>query len=311
MSRKLMILIVAIAALTAVPSAFAEATRTWVSGVGDDANPCSRTAPCKTFAGAISKTAAGGEINCLDPGGFGVVTITKSITIDCDGTFGSILACSANGVILNGANIVVKLRALAINGCNLTITPGINGIRVLSAKSLRLEEVHIYGFGQRGISWESVTPVGKLFVNNSYIHDNNAAGVRWIGSTVNALGGRVTIVNSMLSGNSNGLVIDGNSNTANVSSAVVKDTTIADNAGNGIEATVNAKVQVVSSELTGNGGIGISANTNAIVRVDDSTISFNGTGISVAGGAQVLSHQNNTLQDNTTNGAFTGNYANS
>ena len=75
----------------AVQPAEAQATRTWVSGVGDDANPCSRTAPCKTFAGAISKTAAGGEINCLDPGGFGAVTITKSMTIDCTGTFGSTL----------------------------------------------------------------------------------------------------------------------------------------------------------------------------------------------------------------------------
>ena len=66
-------------------SAQAQATRTWVSGVGDDANPCSRTAPCKTFAGAISKTAAGGEIDCLDPGGFGAVTVTKAITLDCGG----------------------------------------------------------------------------------------------------------------------------------------------------------------------------------------------------------------------------------
>src|SRR4051795_2127947 len=90
------------AALALVPSvAFGQATRTWVSGVGDDANPCSRTAPCKTFAGAISKTAAGGEIDCLDPGGFGTVTITKSITIDCDGTFGSILASGTNGVNVN------------------------------------------------------------------------------------------------------------------------------------------------------------------------------------------------------------------
>src|SRR5262245_23923450 len=57
-------------------SAFAQATRTWVSGVGNDANPCSRTAPCKTFAGAISKTAIGGEIDALDPGGYGTITIT-------------------------------------------------------------------------------------------------------------------------------------------------------------------------------------------------------------------------------------------
>src|SRR5215467_10548820 len=78
--------------------AHAQASRTWVSGVGDDANPCSRTAPCKTFAGAISKTATGGEINCLDPAGYGAVTITKSITIDCEDTQGSILASGTNAI---------------------------------------------------------------------------------------------------------------------------------------------------------------------------------------------------------------------
>jgi len=77
--------IVLLATFAIATSAQAQATRTWVSGVGDDANPCSRTAPCKTFAGAISKTAAGGEISVLDPGGFGAVTITKSITINGDG----------------------------------------------------------------------------------------------------------------------------------------------------------------------------------------------------------------------------------
>src|ERR687886_1417639 len=102
----------------AVPgSAFGQATRTWVSGVGDDANPCSRTAPCKTFAGAISKTAAGGEISVLDPGGFGAVTITKAITIDGDGTLAGILAASVNGVIVNaGVNDVVVIRSISING---------------------------------------------------------------------------------------------------------------------------------------------------------------------------------------------------
>src|SRR6476620_11744824 len=81
----------------------AQVTRTWVSGVGDDVNPCSRTAPCKTFAGAISKTATNGEINCLDPAGYGAVTITKSITIDCEDTQGSILASLVNGVIVNSS----------------------------------------------------------------------------------------------------------------------------------------------------------------------------------------------------------------
>src|SRR5215468_7208489 len=78
--------------------ASAQATRTWVSGVGDDVNPCSRTAPCKTFAGAISKTAAGGEISVLDPGGYGAVTITKSITISGNGDDTSILVSGTNGI---------------------------------------------------------------------------------------------------------------------------------------------------------------------------------------------------------------------
>src|SRR5882672_8008886 len=90
----------------------AQATRTWVSGVGDDVNPGSRTAPCKTFAGAISKTAEGGEINCLDAGGFGAVTIVKSITLDGAGTQASILNAMTNGIVIKGEGIVVTIRNL-------------------------------------------------------------------------------------------------------------------------------------------------------------------------------------------------------
>src|ERR1700732_4198510 len=107
-------------AFTSVASA--QATRTWVSGVGDDANPCSRTAPCKTFAGAISKTAAGGEIDCLDPGGFGGVTITKSITLDCSGTFGSILVNATPGITVNSDSAAtVRIRGISINGAGVTL----------------------------------------------------------------------------------------------------------------------------------------------------------------------------------------------
>ena len=121
-----------VALLQAAP-AHAQASRTWVSGVGDDANPCSRTAPCKTFAGAISKTALNGEINCLDPGGFGAVTITKSITIDCHEVFASILNSGTNGINIpfnsfNAADVrkTVRLRNLNING----VDTGIIGIRI-------------------------------------------------------------------------------------------------------------------------------------------------------------------------------------
>src|SRR6266403_4872126 len=110
-------------------AAQAQATRTWVSGVGDDANPCSRTAPCKTFAGAISKTAAGGEINCLDPGGFGTVTIIKAMTISCEMGTGGVLASSVNGVNVNaGAGDAVYLKGLDFEGVNGSTNPaGLNG----------------------------------------------------------------------------------------------------------------------------------------------------------------------------------------
>ena len=107
--------------------AHAQATRTWVSGVGDDVNPCSRTAPCKTFAGAISKTAAGGEISVLDPGGFGAVTITKAISLTNDGGGeAGILVAGTNAItVAAGPNDVVNVRGLVIDGSGT----GLVGIR--------------------------------------------------------------------------------------------------------------------------------------------------------------------------------------
>src|SRR5712691_9728472 len=113
-----------------VAPAQAQATRTWVSGVGDDVNPCSRTAPCKTFAGAISKTAAFGEINCLDPGGFGAVTIIKSISIICQYTEGGVVVSGANGIVVNvAATDAVFLSGLDLLGFTTVISgPALNGI---------------------------------------------------------------------------------------------------------------------------------------------------------------------------------------
>src|SRR6266403_5965699 len=118
----------------------AQATRTWVSGVGNDANPCSRTAPCKTFAGAISKTAAGGEINRLDPGGFGTVTITKAMTINCRETgIGSVLASGVPGITINaGVADRVTLRSIMIQGINQAVTPGTIGVRILQAAAVSI-----------------------------------------------------------------------------------------------------------------------------------------------------------------------------
>jgi hypothetical protein len=160
--------VVATAGLSA-PAA-AQATRTWVSGVGDDANPCSRTAPCKTFAGAISKTAVNGEINCLDPGGFGSVTITKSLAIVCDGVGGGILASLTNGVVVNaGDKDKVLLSGIDIHGGG----NGKNGVRVLKAESVVIRNSVIQAFStpsSRGISVEgpaAVTVSGSAIVNNT------------------------------------------------------------------------------------------------------------------------------------------------
>src|SRR5437764_11890925 len=146
----------------------AQATRTWVLGVGDDANPCSRTAPCKTFAGAISKTAAGGEIDALDPGGFGARTITKSITLDGGGgQVASVLVSGTNGIVVSaGANDVIILRNLRING----IGSGINGIRFLAGKALSVENCDIFGFTNNGI--DIATSGGKVFVDHTTAINN-------------------------------------------------------------------------------------------------------------------------------------------
>jgi len=186
--------------------AWAQATRTWVSGFGDDANPCSRTAPCKTFAGTISKTAAGGEINAIDPGGYGTVTITKAITIDGGGTLAGVLNALSNGIIVHaGVNDIVILRNIDIDGAGT----GINGIRYDSAGELVVENVDIYGTSAAqtdpngsgilvNIAAPSVT--GKLVVRNSRI----VGGRRGVfiqgaaGTTANVLLDGVTIVGPLV-----------------------------------------------------------------------------------------------------------------
>jgi hypothetical protein len=167
----------ALVALAVPSSAFGQATRTWVSGVGDDANPCSRTAPCKTFAGAISKTGPAGEINCLDPGGFGAVTITKSIAIKCRYTEGGLLVSGSNAVIVNAGNgDKVTLDGLDINGVG---TPGLapnslSGVRVFNAARVNVLNSEIYRF-QAGVT-VAPTPasanVTRVVLKNNHIHEN-------------------------------------------------------------------------------------------------------------------------------------------
>ncbi|HEY6062713.1 MAG TPA: right-handed parallel beta-helix repeat-containing protein [Chitinophagaceae bacterium] len=197
----------------------AQATRTWISGVGDDINPCSRTAPCKTLAGAISKTATGGEINILDPGGFGAVTVTKSITIDGGGVIGSILSSGTNGIIVNAPDGLVTIRNFSINGAGTTL--GTNGIRVMAVKKLTVENCVLSNFSDKGIDINSTTAV-DVVISNTTIH--NAVDGISIGSAggflvmdgchiqgiqnagINAGSGQAALSNSVISGCGTGVI---------------------------------------------------------------------------------------------------------
>src|ERR1700722_8187159 len=161
--------------LTMAP-AHAQATRTWVSGVGNDANPCSRTAPCKTWAGAISKTAPGGEMDALDPGGFGGVTITKAITIDGTPFTAGTLVVGSNGITISaGATDIVTLRGLTINGSNVIGTT--KGILLNTGGALIVENCEIYGFGQRGISIQPTNDNAHVIISNTTIRASLSNGI--------------------------------------------------------------------------------------------------------------------------------------
>lgn len=182
-------------------SSYAQATRTWVSGVGDDANPCSRTAPCKTFAGAIVKTSSPGEINCLDPAGFGSVTITSAITILCDGVSnGGVLVAGTNGITVNtSAGTRVILSGLDIEG----LGSGVNGIQMSGGGQLIIRNSSIRNFTGYGVAvtGTAATPVTRVVIQNSIITNNAGGGVYVLGSA--GATNNAEVLNTLLDSNTN------------------------------------------------------------------------------------------------------------
>jgi hypothetical protein len=248
--------------------AMAQATRTWVSGVGDDVNPCSRTAPCKTLAGAISKTATGGEINVLDPGGFGAVTITKSITIDGGGVIGSILSSATNGIIVNAPGGLVTIRNFSINGAGTTL--GVNGIKVVAVKKLNVENCVLANFSGNGIDFNSTT-AADIMVNNTSI--NNAS--------------------------------DGISYTGPSSSDVATGFTVIDGChfqslqNNGIN--IGSGKATVSNSVISGCGTGVLSKTGAAVHLSGNTFTNNSTALK--GPGTITSAKNNSVTGNAAQGA--------
>lgn len=261
----------------------AQASRTWVSGIGDDANPCSRTAPCKTFAGAISKTATRGEINCLDPGGFGAVTITKSITLDCHEVFASILVSGTNGIVINATSAIVTLRNLNIDGIGF----GLNGVNIITAARVNIEDMTIMGFAQRGILDTRTGTGNQLFVKNTTIRNNAAAGIV---AAAGAGGTSSTVLDNVHSvSNQFGFA------AATGNNVMINRSLFSGNSDSGVEADLGAQVTVDNSVISHN-DVGVTAIGS--IRLSNSDISFNSTGISGA----TTSFGNNRISGNVSAG---------
>jgi len=279
--------------LAVASMAQAQATRTWVSGVGDDANPCSRTAPCKTFAGAISKTAVDGEIDALDPGGFGAVTITKSITIDgCCMT--SILGAGTTAININitsgtDSKKTVRLRNISINGAS----SGIHGINFIAGLKLYVENCQIYGFqssaSSRGIK-ANVGASAQLYVKDSNI-ENNASGI-----DVSASSGVIVAVmdNVRMGGMTDGLIMGTGSGGSLRNSVVTGMTAVA-------VKMVGGAISL-ESELLNHNGTGLQPGAGTTTDLSNTSIIGNSLGIATTGGL-VQSHGNNQINLNTSPGA--------
>jgi len=268
--------------LVVASAAQAQATRTWVSGVGDDLNPCSRTAPCKTFAGAINKTAKDGEISVLDPGGYGAVTITKSIYIN--GThgagYGSILNVLVNGVNINitdAADVrkAVRLRALDINGAS----QGNNGISILAANNVWVEDCVIdgntgdgtnSGMGIRIATTAATTT--NVYVSDTMIH-KNITGVRVSATTGFAV---LNIRDSNVEGNTNGITVNTNG------FATIQNCRFAANTTNGVATIASSGTITIRDSVLSNNGTAINAAAGSTVRslsniLNNNTTGFGGT----------------------------------
>lgn len=293
-------------------AAQAQATRTWVSGVGDDANPCSRTAPCKTFAGAISKTATGGEINVLDPGGFGGVTITKSITISSEGLEAGVLVSGTNAIIINALSTsVVVLRGLDIEG----LGTGLDGIRVIGGlAALHVENCTINAFrGTNGSGINIATTTAgttQVFIKDTIVRNNGngtGGGIIFrpaVGATVKASLDNVRSENNLFG------VKAQDRTTVSISNSVASGNT---NAGFSAQQAGTGAISLIidHSASVNNGTDGVQSNSatafpnNAIVRISNVTVTGNATGLNVVGTGQLISFQTNNVDGNGVNGAPT------
>jgi hypothetical protein len=299
------ILAIAIFMFAFASLAQAQAPHTWVSGVGDDANPCSRTAPCKTWAGTISKTAPFGVMQCLDPGGFGAVTITKSITLLCEEHIGFISSPGVNAIVVSlaSASDRVTIRGLTIDGFNT----GIDGIRFVGSGSLFVQEVNIRNMTQNGINFAPSSGLAQLHVSaDTVITDTNGGNTSFAAILIKPISGanaNVSIDGSQLSHNTNGIFADA-SGGGGISNFTVKNSVISGNSNVGVVVVSSGAsfTGMVDSSMISLNNFGVAiAGSAASLRLGGNTISHNLTGVSNSGGT-LESFKNNQVVANVTNG---------
>ncbi len=282
--------------LLAAPAAFAQATRTWISGVGDDLNPCSRTAPCLTLSGALAKTAVGGEIDVLDPMALGAATLTSSITIAATSQFGGAMdAPSLTGLTIDAPGAVITVRGLTFEANQ----SGTSGLRVLDAAVLRLEGCRFNGFTADGID-ARVSDGGLLFLDDVAVRGSLGAG---LASSSTGMPLRVVVSGSSFVGNARGLWAGPGAQVTLV------DGVVAGNVGAGLFAVSDGgavEINVERSQLTRN-GLGAEALAGAVIRLSNANVTENGAGPThVTGAGRVHSFGNNRILGGSTPACVAG-----
>lgn len=279
--------------------ASAQATRTWVSGVGDDANPCSRTAPCKTFAGAISKTTAAGEIDCLDPGGFGGVTITKAITLDCQSGVGSILVAGTNGInIAAGATDAVTIRNMSLEGLGLAGGGGLTGISITSGAIVHLENLKIHDFITAGVAVNATAAGMTVSMNNVTIMGDNGTGAG-ISATTSTGTVLLELDNVRVWNTHPGL--QGKANSV----WVVHDSDLSFNGVGAKAIAAGVTMDLINCHVNNNVTAGVESFPSSTIRVMSSTLLEDGIGFQPSGGNLLSDGLNNVNADGSA-GTVTG-----
>ena len=264
-------LAVTLAVFLHAPPAYAQGlSHTWISGAGDDANPCSRTSPCRTFTGAQAKTVAGGEIDLIDAANAGTVAILKAITIDGgNGQGTNVLANGNNGIVVRPNAGTVILRNLRIQG----VGGALNGIVVESGSLVVVENCEIYGFASNGILVTTSTGTTRIVVDNTRVLSNGG------GIQIKPTGGATTVSVSGVVASGNGFGIGVDTTGGGTASVIIDRMTASENSGNGLQAL----------------------GTGTTVEMGFSTLAHNGIGVNVTSPANGFTFQNNIIVQNATN----------